>query len=193
MNQANNDARRWIVGSVIVFLAAIAVAWYFGSSRQAGLEEASEFRVAYLPIYVDLPLFVAVEEGLFTKRGLKVTLQRFENSPDMGTALVMGRVDAIASIATPTALSVENRDPGRFRIFMVDQATVEAPLSSLMLPKGSSVNSIQDLAGKTVGSFPGPTTTTLSPLAFEVDGLTLDQFRLIDIPPSSHLELVQGH
>lgn len=178
------------------FILVIAVLWYMAedtSNEENGLLlENQEIRVGYLPIYVDLPLFVAVEEGLFTKRGLNVSLQRFESSPDMGTALVVGQIDAIASIATPTALNIEDRDPGRFKIFMVDQATIENPLSSLILPAGSTVNSIQDLRGKTVASFPGPTATTLSPLAFQSDGLSASEFELIDIPPANHLEVLNS-
>lgn len=196
MAEKRNANGKWIILFVASFVLVAAALWYVGLRRQAeqgqGAETAREFKVAYLPIYVDLPLFVAVEEGLFKKRGLNVSLQRFESSPDMSAALLSGRVDAVASIATPTALSVENRDPSRFRIFMVDQATEEAPLSSLILPKGSTVTEISGLRGKIVGSFPGPTATTLAPLAFAVDGLSTSDFRLVDIPPGNHLELLNS-
>src|SRR5207248_2015918 len=44
-------------------------------------------KIGYLPIYVDLPLFVAKEQGFFQKHGVDVQTVRFAASPEIGTAL----------------------------------------------------------------------------------------------------------
>ncbi|MEK0159812.1 ABC transporter substrate-binding protein [Pseudoalteromonas piscicida] len=147
-------------------------------------------RVGYLPIYVDLPLFVAVEQGFFEDLGISVKLERFQSSPDMATALLSDDIDAVASIASATALVTEARDPGRFKIFMIDEATPEAPLSSLVAPEGSDVKSLDDLKGKVLGSFPGPTATILTPAVLEKLGYGQSDVTVISFPPSSHLEII---
>ena len=193
MQKPKNIKLPWLLtGAAIV--VAVALGWFYPKNQddKPKVDKTStEISVGYLPIYVDLPLFVAVEEGLFEKRGLTVSLVRFQNSPDMGAALVSGRINAVASIATPTAVSIEDRDPGQFRVFMVDQATVENPLSSLMIPSSSTVSSISELEEKNIAAFPGPTTTILTPLAFSRDGLQKGQYNLTDAPPSSHISLLE--
>jgi ABC-type nitrate/sulfonate/bicarbonate transport system substrate-binding protein len=193
----NSVTKRLIIGTILVILFVFGL-FVFGKYQQLRLSENSKLgneaviNVGYLPIYVDLPLFVAVEEGLFSKRGLKVSLKRFETSPDMGAAFVAQQIQAVASIATPTALSLEERDPGKFKIFMIDQPSIEAPLSSLIVPKGSSVKTVADLKGKKIASFPGPTATILMPLALAKDGLVEGSYQLIDVPSSSHLEILDS-
>ena len=59
-------------------------------------------------IYVDLPLFVAEEEGFFKRHGVETELVRFAASPEIGTALTTGGVNVGASIAFSVALSNES-------------------------------------------------------------------------------------
>ena len=49
-------------------------------------------RIGYLPIYVDLPFFVAMEQDYFSKRELVVEPVCFASSPEIGTALLTGDV-----------------------------------------------------------------------------------------------------
>lgn len=196
---SKTNTYKWIVSTVlsVILIVVISVLIFSEILRPKApidplaTQSIGEIDVAYLPIYVDLPLFVAQEEGLFEKRGLRVDMKRFENSPDMNAALVSGRVDAVASIATPTIVTTEARDPGRFRVFMVDQATAANPLSSLLVPSNSDVTSVLQLKGKTIGSFPGPTATILSPLAFQHFGLSPGDYNLTSFPPSNHIGLLE--
>jgi len=182
--------RRFLFLCIVAVVALVVAIWYYNQPKTDIGAKSKPIVVGYLPIYVDIPLFVAEGEGLFEKYGVEVELKKFESSPDMGAALLSGDIDAIASIASATAFSIESRDPGRFKVFMVDQATPSAPLSSLVLPEGSDVKSIADLEGKVVGSFPGPTATILAPLAFQNAQLSPDKLKIVSFPPSSHLEIL---
>ncbi len=148
-------------------------------------------KVAYLPIYVDLPLFVAVEENFFRKRKLNVELVRFQSSPDMAAALLSGKVDAVASIATSSALAVESRDPGKFKIFLVDAETPENPLSSLLVSSSSSITKPEELKGKIIGSFPGPTAKLFAPLAFSKYGLSKKDYTIQEMEIGSHITALE--
>lgn len=171
----------------LVFLIVIAVAWIRPWYRPS----SDVVRVGYLPIYVDLPLFVAQERGFFRDRCLEVELNRFETSPDMGSALVGGRVDALASVATSSALGVETRDAGRFRIFLVDAETPQNALSSLLISSTSPIRSVEQLRGKTIGSFPGPTAQVFAPLALERLGLPRGSYQIQELPIASHLSALE--
>ena len=152
----------------------------------------SEVRVGYLPIYVDLPLFVAKEKGFFANRGIDVSLHRSESSPDMGASIITGRIDAGASIATSSALAIESRDPGKFNIFLVDAETPTDYLSSLVVRGDDTIKDVIDLKGKKVASFPGPTAQLFGPLALEKLGLERSQYEIIELPIGSHISALQS-
>ncbi len=150
-------------------------------------------RIGYLPIYVALPLFVAVERGLFADHGIKVELVRFESSPDIGTALLTGAVDVGASVATSVVLSVESRDPGRLKVFLVDAENPDGYLSSFVVPAGAGINSITDLRGKTIGFFPGPTAATFGRLVLRKFGLDPNaDLTIIELPAGVHLAALKA-
>jgi len=167
----------------ILFLFSVWRPWYE--------VKKDEINVGYLPIYVDLPLFVAVEEGFFENRDIKVKLIRYQSSPDMASALVSNDVDAVASIATSSALAVESRDPGKFKIFVVDAETPENPLSSLVISSKSNINNPSELKGKLVASFPGPTASLFAPLAFEKYGLKKDDYDIQELQIGSHITALE--
>lgn len=191
---ANSVTRRpflVIFGMGVIILIAIILA-LFRPWHTPSVTALPVVRVAYLPIYVDLPLFVAQERGFFTKHGVKVEMLRFETSADMGSALVGERADAAASIATNSALAIETRDPSRFRIFLVDAETKENPLSALLVSSKSKLQSVKELNGRTIGSFPGPTAQIFAPLALENLGLPKGSYQLQELPVGSHITALES-
>lgn len=150
-------------------------------------------RIGYLPIYVDLPLFVAEQEGFFAKRGVKVELVRFAQSPDIATALNTGDVKVGASVAYSVVLSNEVRDPGKLRIVIVDSEDETNYLSSFVALPSSGIKALADLRGKKVGSFPGPQAMTFSRLVLEKAGLTPGKdLQLIELQSASHISALQS-
>ena len=187
---ANERKGRFIIPLIIVVvLSLVAVAAFF-FTRTANVPDPSastggntisqggsvgKITVGYLPIYVDLPLFVAKEQGFFDKRGLSVDLKRFESSPDMGTALLTGKIDAAASIATSVALSTESRDPGKLKVFLVDAENKDNYLSSFVVLKTAGITNLAGLKGKKIGAFPGPSAATFGKMVLEKNGLNPDK------------------
>ena len=131
-------------------------------------------RIGYLPIYVDLPLFVAQDRGFFELHGVDVELVRFSSSAQIGIALVTGSVDFGASIAYSVLLSTESRDPGQLKVFLVDSENPDNYLSSFVVLSDSGISSLADLRGKRIGSFPGPTAGTFGKMVLETAGLNPD-------------------
>jgi len=168
----------------------LALLW---ERHRAGKDSPTTVRIGYLPIYVDMPLFVAVEQGFFEKRGVRVELIRFASSPEIGTALLTGDVQAGASIAYSVVLGKESRDPGRMKVFIVDSETPKDYLSSFVALKESGIKSIEDLRGKKVASFPGPTAVTFGKMVLEKHGLNPDKdLTFIELDVGSHLSALES-
>lgn len=193
MNTSQSGNQRIFLGVAVLVLLAGLVSAYLVFKKDA--EKASpHVRIAYLPIEVDLPLFVAIEKGYFEKRGVTVEPIRFESSPLMGTALLNNEVHAIASIASSVAFSIESRDPGRFRIFIVDAESPKQYLSALVTMPKSQIKRVADLRGKRVAIFPGPTASTFFNLVFKKHGLDpKSDMTVVELAASLHVQaLVNG-
>jgi NitT/TauT family transport system substrate-binding protein len=181
------------VSLVLIALGLIGGSTFFLFRSGESKTGDERVRIAYLPIYVDLPLFVAIENGFFEKRGIKVDAVRFETSPLMGTALVNNEVDAVASIASSVAFSIESRDPGRFRIFIVDAENPQEYLSALVAMPNSKISTVEDLRGKKVGMFPGPTAVTFFSLVFQKHGLDpKSDMTLVELGPGLHVQALSS-
>jgi NitT/TauT family transport system substrate-binding protein len=186
-HEALEKVRRLLIWLFLAVLLAAGLALW----RPWHKPEREVIRVAYLPIYVDLPLFVAVQERLFETHSVTVELQRFQSSPDIGAALVSDTVDAAASVATSSALALQTRDPGRFKIFLVDAETPANYLSSLLVASSSSIRSITDLRGSTIASFPGPTAKLFGPLALAKLGLAPKDYTVVELEIGSHISALE--
>lgn len=150
-------------------------------------------RVGYLPHHGYLPLFVALDQGFFKVEKLTIVTNRFDSSPPMATAFVNDNLDAVP-IATSVALSIESRDPGRFRVFATSSESKTGYLTALVTMPTSGIKAVEDLRGKKVGCFPGPAALTLFGIVFEKHGLDPKKDLVItELPPPLHIQaLVNG-
>lgn len=185
------EKRNHLFYVLISFVVLVIVILFVVFGRPWFEPKRDKVNVAYLPIYVDLPLFVAEEEGYFKKRGIDVNFIRFQSSPDMASALVGKDVDAVASIATQSALGIESRDPGKFKIFLIDAETPENPLSSLVVSSKSQIIDPSELKGKLIASFPGPTAKLFAPLAFKEYGLERGDYEIQELQIGSHITALE--
>jgi ABC-type nitrate/sulfonate/bicarbonate transport system substrate-binding protein len=168
----------------VVLVAVVFLAWPKPRTERV--------RIGYLPIYVDLPVFVAQEGGIFHQYGIEVELKRFESSPDIGTALLTKDVEFGASIAYSVVLSTESRDPGRFRVFLVDSEDSVNYLSSIVIPKGSPIRNVADLRGKKIGFFPGPTAKVFGSMVLEKFGINpANDVTVIELAVDTHLSALE--
>ena len=160
---------------------------------RAHAADGNVVRSGYLPIYTDLPLFVAAEMGLAARRGLRLELTRFESSPLLGTALAAGRINSATAIALSSALVVESTDPGRFRILFVDAADTTNYFSSIVVRPELPMDGVAGLRGLTIGIFPGPTAMLYFSLAAKKFGLDLRRdTTVIELPAASQVPALAG-
>jgi NitT/TauT family transport system substrate-binding protein len=177
--------------SAILMVVVAAVIWHSWSVVEMGRQPV--VKIGYLPIYVDLPFFVAVERGYFDQNQVRYESIRFAKSPEIGEAMAQDKIQVGASIALSVVLSSESRDPGKFRLFIVDSENKQDYLSSIVVLKKSGIRSVAELRNKKIASFPGPQALTFCKLVLEKEGLRPgEDVSVTELDADSHLSALES-
>ncbi len=134
---------------VAAAVTALATAGCTASSNAtlSGLEETN-VRVAAIPT-VDLAgLYIALDEGLFAKQGLHVTIEKIPSSAAIIKDQLKGQVD-ISAGAYEGYISAQAAG-ARFRI-LAEASTLRPDTRVLVTTTGSPITTVGELAGKTIG------------------------------------------
>ena len=143
---------------------------------------ADKIRIGYTPFSFNLPLYVALEKGFFTKRNLNVEAIRMKNSNETTEAMIAGKVDGTASTALQVALSIEQNVPGQIQMFAFHVFTKENYTDALMTKQNSNLQSILDLKGKKIGTFIDSQVLMLTRILLG-KFIDLKDVQIIQIPP----------
>ena len=114
----------------------------------AAAQQAVPLRVAFTPGHSTLPVHAALVNGYFKQNGLDVTVTEGQDLPTYIAALDK-QFDISMTVATIFLSAVAQGVPVKAVAGM--QLTVSDPPSNPLLTKDPSINSLKDLAGKTVG------------------------------------------
>ena len=99
-----------------------------------------------------IPIIVAQREHFFENRGLKVSLHPLTPSQHM-PALLHGDVQILSPSSFPVIFSTAQQNPEKIIAYMTGgEATNGDILYGLVVPKDSTMSSLSDLLGKTIGS-----------------------------------------
>ena len=160
-------------GKLIVLIAVLLLAGgfvFFASqpSQQASITQAAvaitpfpqqekiKISMGYLPIAYHLTAFVAKEKGFFDEEGLDVEMVKFETVNDAMGALVTDKIQ-LSMAGYPTMFALEAASPGGFKMFGHAFETNERNQHALLVPVNSTVQSIEGLNGKRIGTYTGST------------------------------------
>lgn len=133
------------------------------------------------------PLFVALEKGFFSRRGLQVELIAPSNPNDPPKLVAAGKADIAVSYQHQLHLQVSQGLP------LVRIATLVAtPLNALVVLADSGIQSLSDLKGKTVGYSIGGFETVLLKVMLARHGLSLEDIRLVNVNFSLSPSLLSG-
>jgi NitT/TauT family transport system substrate-binding protein len=140
-------------------------------------------KVGYLRLVMSLPTFVAVENGLFDRQGVKVELVPFQSGTAIIDALVAGRIHADCGSATSGHWFAEQNVPGRFRIFLVyGPDSMDGHTFVAVVHKQSPIKDFKGLKGKKVGHFPGATSRALARAVIRTQ-LDPEAVTMVEVPP----------
>lgn len=144
-------------------------------------------RVGYVPVSTALPLFVAQQEGLFAAAGVEVETSRIETGNQAVEALITGRIDATAVVADLPWLTIAQRDPDLFRFYAWSVLDAEIPMDMILVPAESDIQSLMDLRGKTVATFPGSQLKSFLSAMLVQRGIEPDLVNIVELPPQNQL------
>lgn len=146
--------------------------------------KASKLKVGFLPIAGALPLFVAIDQGLFESQGLEIETVRFGTSNELAIAASTGRIDVIAIGATNAVLDARTVSGVNLQAFStveyikggLDRKSTDALVVKAGVEK-------TELDGKTIAFFPGSVSKVFAQIVFEKNGLDLSKIKYVEMPP----------
>lgn len=122
------------------------------------------------------PLFIALEKGFFSRRGLDVRFQIPSNPNDPPKLVAAKNADIAVSYQPQHYLHVDQGLP------LVRIATLVAtPLNTLVVLADSDIKNLDQLKGKTVGYSIGGFETVILKVMLESQGLSLDAVKLVNV------------
>jgi NitT/TauT family transport system substrate-binding protein len=125
-----------------------------GSDSPAGTADGDvdEVTVGILPIIDTAPIYLGVEKGFFTKRGIKVTLEKAQGGAVIVPSVVSGEFQFGFSNVTSLLIARSKGLPLKV-VAAGNYSTGQAgaDFGAVVVPAGSTLQTAADLAGRSVG------------------------------------------
>lgn len=134
--------------------AALSVLFWTSFAQARDKVTIAQFGQERFLLY--LPLYVAMEEGLFAKNGIEVTLKFAGNDDQIFAAVISGDADFGMGDPVFTAIAQEKNYPAKTVAMMITSLGLSGYTNNPAVPE---IKKPEDLAGLRVGSFPAPSTT----------------------------------
>jgi len=114
-------------------------------------------RLAYIPYAADLPFFVAMENDMFTKRGITVEPIKCANSSEALDLVLSGKADGSMGNSFSVVFSIHARDPQMLKLINVSAETKDQDRYTgfILISSESDITSPEELFGKTIGTGKG--------------------------------------
>jgi NitT/TauT family transport system substrate-binding protein len=140
--------------------------------------------MAVLPILDALPMYVAQQEGLFDKHGVKVELIPASSAPNRDQLITAGQADGMINEIVSTLLY--NKDQTQVQIVRFARtASPEAPMFRILAAADSGINSVEGLKGVEIGISEGTVIEYLTDRLLQAEGLTSEDIKTIAVPDIS--------
>lgn len=138
-----------------LLVLALAACSTPASTTQGGAEvKPAKVRIGTLPTEDSLPLWVAEKQGLFVKAGLEVQLVPFASAQERDAALTAGAIDGFMGDLIAAASLRAGGVPVKVTTIMLGATPKEGRFGIAVKP-GSKVTSLEQLAGKPIGTSSG--------------------------------------
>ena len=155
-----------------------------GSAAEPGSDGSAEpLRIGVLKIADSFPLYAAVEEGLFEKRGLQVEIIEFQSASDQSVAYEAGELDGM--MTDMIVQSLINKAAGEDGMRAVAMALGGSPEEGRFLVVSSpsaGIDSPEDLVGKRIGISENTMMEYLVTRYLEDLGIDPGQTQMVNIP-----------
>ena len=135
-----------------------------------------------------LPLYIAMEEGLFAKHGLDVTLKFAGNDDQIFAAVMSGDADFGMGDPVFAAIASEKGFPGKVVAMMITKLGLSGVAKDPAVPM---IADIAQLNGLRVSSFPSPSTTFTLFTELRREH-RLDNLKIVEAPFGGQIALLEA-
>ena len=145
-------------------------------------------RTAYVPLTANLPLFVALEQGIFKQNGLNVEASEAASPNDIVAALVSDKIDFAPVLAYTIIFPSGIQYPNTFKLFSSSEETEISYTASIIAKKDSPINSYEDLRGKKIGVYGGLVQVNFLKAILTGMKIDLKEVEIIEINPKLQIQ-----
>lgn len=177
--------KRLISKNILIVFAVIILVT--GCNR-----EPEKVKIGYQKIDVYQHFFTALEKGFFQDEGVEIEPVEFASANLMAEAVVAGRIDGSGATALPVIFSLEQNSPGQFKIYIINAITNTAFPDYILVKNDSKINSLLDLKGKKIGTYPGSTIITYTKVILKRFFDPDKDISLIQLKPELQLQALEA-
>jgi sulfonate transport system substrate-binding protein len=173
------------IGAVVAVVMAVPTATAQGPTRLAAAVGGNMNHV---------PSFVGVEKGIFLKHGIDLKLKVLSTGQEMSKALQAGEVQIIGSAFSNYPVAVERGMAAKGVVGLMGDRTSkhsDDPIS-VWTRKGTGVATVEDLAGRRVGTPIGGTGDEYLGVLLKTKGIPREKVSLLNVPPGNIVSTLQG-
>lgn len=169
------------IGKILFILTLITILTTACGSATPKPAELSTLKIAVLPIIDTLPMYVAQQEGLFTKAGIKVEFIPVASAPERDQLIVSGQADGMVNETLSTFFF--NKEQTQVQIVRYAlRPTQTSPHFFILASAKSGITTVDQLKGVEVAVSQGTIIEYVNYRLLEQNGLTADEIKTIAVP-----------
>ena len=164
--------------SLLIGLAGCAPS---ATQAPAATPEPITLKVTVLRILEALPMYVAIQEGYFTSRGVKVEIVPAASAPERDQLIASGQVDGMVNELLGAILY--DRQQTEVQVVRYSRtATAEAPLFRILASAKSGITSVDGLKGVPIGISTGTIIEYLTERLLLAEGFKPEEIKSVAVP-----------
>lgn len=144
-------------------------------------EVQTTLKIAVLPIIDTLPMYVAQQEGLFTKHGVNVEFVPVASAPERDQLLAAGGADG--TINETLAVMLFNKENVQMQVVRYALRPTEGNGHFFILASAKSgISSVDGLKGVEIGVSQGTVIEYVTERLLQADGFASDEIKTVAVP-----------
>jgi NitT/TauT family transport system substrate-binding protein len=185
-----------IFSATIIFIIAISgFSLYLGQKQSEGkgyVNPKTKVRIGIVTVSTSLPIKVAEKKNLFSKYDIEPVVTEVQTSNQLTDALVRGEIDMGYGAGILPPIDSEISSPGKLKLFSVNIESPQIAWNAIITKKESSIQNLNDLAGKKIGVFPGMLGQSLLKEYLKTQKVDTSKIEFVQIPPANQLAAIEA-
>ena len=175
-----------VVGAIVVMLVLTGIGeWYFTNSQAAHSGVSEPITIGEFPYETAALIYIAEDEGFFSRNGLNVTLKDYDSTSAAIDGLLNNEVDFSGSTEFTVVRDVFDKENIRV-IGCIDKFQT----TYIIGRKDKGIEGVSDLKGKKIGVHRGGIGEFYLGRFLDLHGISLKDVTITDMPPSQWVQAI---